>query len=128
MDIREEDLIGRLVPLWHVTRRWAEDLLLVSLGFKRAGARPSPGHGVIPGTNWFYRFHGYGVDIDCGMDCGGIDFDFNQPEPDAFRLHNFAQRQLNVGALDAAAYGALVRDEERFVHIAEVVLKRLEGG
>ncbi len=69
-----------------------------------------------------YRTHGVGVDIDRGIRCGGIDFDFDKPNPDPWRLRLFAEKQLNAGNLPSE-YVRLVDDEERFELAAGVVLR-----
>ena len=52
---------------------------------------------TIPGTHWVYRTHGVGVDIYRTASVGGIDFDFNMPDPDEWQgesvniLLNFTQ-------------------------------------
>lgn len=123
----DEQLVRWLLPHWFATRRWAEELLCRSLGLEHAADVLQGDHRgwkVIPGTNWHYRTHGHGVDIDRGLRAGGIDFDFPQDVPDAWRLHLFAEKQLNAGNL-SHAYVRLLDDEERFIRAATKVLETI---
>ncbi|HET9956932.1 MAG TPA: hypothetical protein VFQ61_20690 [Polyangiaceae bacterium] len=70
---------------------------------------------------WYYRTHGAGVDIDRGVVCGGIDFDFDKIEPDPWRLRIFVEKQVNAGTLNAE-YAELVQDEDRFDAAARELL------
>jgi hypothetical protein len=121
---RDEELVRLLLPHWYATRRWAEELLCQSLGLKEASEvlqRENRGWNVIPGSNWHYRTHGVGVELDRGICCGGIDFDFPQAVPDPYRLCLFGQKQLNAGNL-SPAYVRLLDDEHRFMRAATKVL------
>jgi hypothetical protein len=69
----------------------------------------------IPGSAWFFTTHGIGVDIGRSDGSGGIDFDFDKPDPDAWRLLRFAEKQLHAGNLPDRGYAELVCDQERFV-------------
>ena len=112
--------LRQVVPLWRATRAWAEELLCSALGLERARDVLKPEHRGerrIPGTNWLYRTHDGGVDIDRGATCGGIDFDFDQIRPDTRRLRTFVQKQVNAGALPFE-YAELVADEPRFERAA----------
>jgi hypothetical protein len=116
--------LRRVVPLWRTTRAWAEELLCDAFGLERARDVLGPEHrgeGRIPGTNWFYRTDGSGVDIDRGSVCGGIDFDFDEVRPDARRLRRFIEKQVNAGEL-SSEYTELVQDEERFERAADALL------
>jgi hypothetical protein len=116
--------LRRVIPLWRATRAWAEELLCAAFRLSRAQDvlnREHRGKHRIPGTNWFCRTHGLGVDIDRGIACGGIDFDFNQACPDAWRLRLFVEKQVNAGEL-TLDYAELADDEERFKRAAEVLL------
>lgn len=70
------------------------------------------GRKAITGTNWMFRTHGVGVDIYRTEDSGGIDFDFDKPEPDAWRMRTFFKRQYNEGNLNFDAYRHLFEDED----------------
>ena len=85
-------MVRHVVPLWYAQRAWANEL--IDRALKREGWRPGQS-GQIPGTNWFYQLHGAGIDIYKAPDVGGIDFDFDKPDPDAWRLKIFLVRQLN---------------------------------
>jgi hypothetical protein len=71
------------------------------------------GFNEIPGTNWMYRTHGVGVDISRTADVGGIDFDFDKPNPDEWRLSIFFERQYNEGNIPLAVYRHLYEDEDQ---------------
>ncbi|MFT3772613.1 MAG: hypothetical protein QM820_45055 [Minicystis sp.] len=68
------------------------------------------------------------MDIDRGLACGGIDFDFDKPAPDPWRLRRFAEKQLNAGTLPPLDYRRLTDDEERFERAAKMVLAETEAG
>jgi hypothetical protein len=126
----DEQLVRLLLPHWYATRAWAEELLRRGLGILKAEdvlKSEHRGWRVIPGSNWHYRTHGFGVDLDRGVCCGGIDFDFPTPEPDPWRLHIFAQKQLNAGNL-STAYVRLVDDQDRFTKAATKVLASSPAG
>ena len=110
-----QELIKDLIPLWHATRTWAEDFLPRYLNITDAVdvLRPeNRGKKPIQGTNWMYRTHGVGVDIYKTEEVGGIDFDFDKPTPDAWRMKIFFRRQYNDGNLNFDAYRQLFEDEE----------------
>jgi hypothetical protein len=67
---------------------------------------------VIPGTAWFIRTHGVGVDVYKTPDVGGIDFDFDKPHPDPWRLQIFIERQVNDGNLPYEIFRQLLDDDE----------------
>ena len=125
----EEDckLVRLLMPQWYAYRRWAEEMLCRCLELQSAEevlrARPRQRR-RIPGTNWFYRPHGVGVDVGRGLVCDGIDFDFDEPHPDPWRLRNFAEKQLNAGNLPTEDYRDLVVDDERFITAANIVISQ----
>jgi hypothetical protein len=118
------ELVRALIPHWYATRKWAEELLCRVLGLENASDVLRPEHRgrkAIPGSMWTYRTHGIGVDIDRGIRSGGIDFDFDKPDPDPWRLELFAEKQLNAGNL-GPEYLDLVDDEDRFKKAADAVL------
>lgn len=109
-------LLRNLIPLWHAEMAWAKELLMRAFKLQNAQDILGPRHRgrhQIPGTTWFVRTHGIGVDIYRTPDVGGIDFDFDKPDPDSWRLKIFLERQLNAGALSYEIYRHLVDDEER---------------
>ncbi|MCX4048659.1 hypothetical protein SJS73_06600 [Aeromonas caviae] len=94
--------IKNLIPLWYAQRKWAEELLVRVFHLASAEEILEPKHRgsmTIPGTHWVYRTHGVGVDIYRTASVGGIDFDFNKPDPDEWRLKIFFEKQYNEGNL-----------------------------
>jgi hypothetical protein len=120
-------LIRDLVPHWYSTRRWAEELLVRALGLTDAKdvlTTQHRGRKPIPGSNWTYRTHGCGVDLFRTSGGGGIDFDFDKPNPDCWRLRLFAEKQWHVGNLPQT-YQHLIEDEDRFDKLAAAVIAEL---
>jgi len=120
----DSDLIRLLIPHWYATRKWAEELLVRTLGVSSAVEvlhGPHRGRKKIPGSNWSYRTHGVGVEIGRDRSDGGIDFDFDKPAPDPWRLRVFAEKQFRAGNLPKE-YKELIRDKERFEDVATAVL------
>jgi len=106
--------IRKIIPLWYAQRKWAEELLVRSFQLEKAEdilQSKYRGRHPIPGTNWMYCTHGVGVDIYRTVDVGGIDFDFNKKDPDAWRLRIFFEKQYNEGNLPLAEYRELYEDE-----------------
>ena len=118
-------LIRNLIPLWHANMAWAKVLLTQAFDLSDAQdiLRPERrGIHQIPGTVWFIRTHGVGVDLFKTPDVGGIDFDFDKPNPDEWRLKIFFDRQLNDGQLPYEHYRELVEDEDLLVRAIREVL------
>jgi hypothetical protein len=112
--MENQQLINNLIPLWYATRLWAEELLRRSLGIENSIEALLPenrGIKAISGTNWMYRTHGVGVDVYKTNDVGGIDFDFNKPDPDSWRLKIFFRRQYNDSNLSYERYRNFFEDE-----------------
>ena len=108
------DKILRLIPLWYASRVWAEELLIRTFDLEKAEdilQMENRGRKPIPGTNWMYVTHGIGVDIYRTADVGGIDFDFDKPDPDEWRLRIFFEKQYNEGNLPLEEYRELYEDE-----------------
>ena len=106
--------IQQIIPLWYAQKAWAEELLVRAFELDAAQEILKPehrGNAAIPGTNWMYRTHGVGIDIYRTADVGGIDFDFNKPDPDEWRLRIFFEKQYNEGNLPLAEYRELYEDE-----------------
>ena len=82
VNIDNGTLIKQLISLWHDQRKWALELLVNSFDLKRIEDLPR-GRREIPGTNYNYVTHGAGVDVYKAESVGGIDFDFDKPEPDS---------------------------------------------
>ncbi len=107
--------IKAAIPLWYAQMAWAKELISRSFGLEKAEeilCRERRGTHVIPGTMWFIRTHGVGVDVYKTPDVGGIDFDFDKPHPDAWRLRIFIERQVNAGNLPYEPYRNLLDDED----------------
>lgn len=127
MQSNDVERLRRVVPLWRATRAWAEELLCTAFGLERALdilKSENRGHRRIPGTNWFYQTHGGGVDLYRGVRCGGIDFDFDKVEPDAWRLRIFVEKQIKSGELPGDL-AELVHDDKRFEAAAHEMLAAL---
>ena len=106
--------VQKIIPLWYAQRAWAEELLKRAFNLEEAHdilKKELRGNNPIQGTNWMYRTHGVGVDIYRTADVGGIDFDFDKPDPDEWRLRDFIERQYNEGNLPLAEYRELYEDE-----------------
>ena len=109
-------LIRQLVPLWYAEMAWAKELIARAFQLEKAeDILRVRGRRAIPGTNWSLCTHGIGVDIYKTPAVGGIDFDFDKPDPDVWRLQNFFEKQLNDGALDYSVYRELAENEELLV-------------
>jgi hypothetical protein len=109
------DPIKAAIPLWYAQLAWAKELIARGFNLARADDILRPEHRGcrrVPGTEWFIRTHGVGVDVYRTPDVGGIDFDFDKPHPDAWRLKNFIERQVNDGSLPYEPYRELLDDEE----------------
>ncbi|MBF6025053.1 DUF6896 domain-containing protein [Lysobacter niastensis] len=109
------ELIRQAIPLWYANVAWANELLVRAFGLAEpqdilSGERRH--FQAIPSTCWFVRPHGVGVDIFKSPDVGGIDFDFDKPDPDEWRLALFIERQVNDGQLSYAAFRDLIDDEQ----------------
>jgi len=118
--------IQKIIPLWYAQRAWAEELLIKAFNLKKAedilGTNFKGNHPIL-GTNWMYRTHGVGVDIYRTADVGGIDFDFDKPYPDEWRLRIFFEKQYNEGNLPLADYRELYEDEGLLQCFIEQALK-----
>jgi len=106
--------IKNIIPLWYAQKAWAEELLVRAFNLEKAEdilQSEHRGRKPIPGTNWMYVTHGVGIDIYRTADVGGIDFDFDKPDPDEWRLRLFFEKQYNEGNLPLAEYRELYEDE-----------------
>ncbi|MBD9417588.1 hypothetical protein IB234_23775 [Pseudomonas sp. PDM16] len=107
--------IKAAIPLWYAQMAWAKELISRSFALERAEdilRSESRGNRIIPGTAWYIRTHGIGVDVYKTLDTGGIDFDFDKPHPDHWRMRIFVQRQVNDGNLPFEPYRELLNNEE----------------
>jgi hypothetical protein len=110
-------LVEQAIPLWHANMAWAKALLVNAFKFSEPQEilRSENRHlRQIPGTCWFVRPHGIGVDIYRAPGVGGIDFDFDKTDPDEWRLARFIEAQVNDGQLPYASYRELLDDEHAF--------------
>ena len=109
-------LLRAVIPLWYAEMAWAKELLKRAFELNDAQEIMRPefrGRRQIPGTTWFFRTHGIGVDVFRTSDVGGIDFDFDKLDPDSWRLAIFLEKQVNDGSLSYEKYGQLIDDEDR---------------
>ncbi|MCQ4296880.1 hypothetical protein NAU58_14965 [Pseudomonas stutzeri] len=107
--------IRAAIALWYAQMAWAKELISRSFGLEKAEnilRSEYRGHRIIPGTSWYIRTHSIGVDVYKTLDTGGIDFDFNKPHPDDWRMRIFVQRQVNDGNLPFEPYRELLDNEE----------------
>ena len=103
------------IPLWYAQMAWAKEPIARSFDLDRAEdvlRLENRGIRAIPGTVWFIRTHGIGVDVYKTPDVGDIDFDFDKPHPDPWRMQIFIERQVNDGNLPYENYKELLDDEE----------------
>ena len=119
------ELIRQIVPLWYAEVAWAKQLLVRAfqlneaediLRFDQRGCKR------VPGSNWFVRTHGIGVDVFKAPGVGGVDFDFDKTDPDAWRLGRFFEKQINDGTLPYGDYQELVDDEGLLIVTIKEVL------
>lgn len=104
-----------VIPLWYAEMEWAKELIARSFGLTVADdilARENRGFRQVPGTSWYIRTHGVGVDVFKTPEVGGIDFDFDKPDPDPWRLQIFIERQVNDGNLPYEPFRELLDNEE----------------
>jgi hypothetical protein len=110
------DFIRQLIPLWHAEMAWAKELIARAIHLAKADdILRIRGRMPVPGTNWSICTHGIGVDVYRTPTVGGIDFDFDKPDPDVWRLQIFFEKQLNDWALDYSAYRELAENEELLI-------------
>jgi len=115
MKTSHAELVRQAIPLWYANVAWAKELLVRALKLASAEDILRPEHRrvqKIPNTCWTIRPHGIGVDIFKTPAVGGIDFDFDKPNPDEWRLSLFIERQVNDGQLPYDLYRELVNDED----------------
>ena len=117
----DDKLVADLVALWHQTRAWAEQLLSDTFDLSDANEflptiaySDIPRSGQFPDSPWLYRVHGIGIDVAKSNNCGGIDFDFDKPNVDRWRLREFMVKQLNDGAIPMRYYRPLLQDADRW--------------
>jgi len=104
-----------IIPLWYAQRKWAEELIMRSLELdspEEILTSEKRKNQTFPGTNWRFKVHGFGIDIYREEMVGGIDFDFDKPDPEPWRLKLFFERQYNEGSISLNEYRHLFEDEE----------------
>jgi len=115
MKTSHAELVRQAIPLWYANVAWAKELLVRTFLLASAEDILRPEHRrvqKIPNTCWTVRPHGIGVDIFKTPAVGGIDFDFDKPNPDEWRLALFIERQVNDGQLSYDLYRDLMNDED----------------
>jgi len=118
--------VSAAIPLWHAQMAWAKELIQRSFNLTAPEdilLRELRGWHAIPGTSWFLRTHGVGVDVYKTPDVGGIDFDFDKPNPDPWRMRIFIERQVNEGNLPYESFKHLLDDDELMQRTIEEALK-----
>lgn len=126
MNDLDVQLVKQTIPLWYANRAWAEELLVRAFGLSNAQDILSSENRYlrqIPSTCWFVRPHGIGVHIFKAPEVGGIDFDFDKPDPDEWRLARFIEAQVNDGQFPYHIYRELLNDEDRFKRAISLALK-----
>jgi len=126
MKISNYELVKLAIPLWYAQVIWAKELLIRSFKLEKAEdiLRPeNRGIHQIQGTVWFVRTHGIGVDIFKSPTVGGVDFDFDKPNPDSWRLRIFIEQQVNDGNLQYSLYRELIDDEDLLIKTIDLVLR-----
>jgi hypothetical protein len=79
------ELIKFAIPLWYAEMAWAKELIKYAFNLENAEhilRKEFRGRKQVPGTSWYIRTHGIGVDVYKTPEVGGIDFDFDKPDPD----------------------------------------------
>jgi hypothetical protein len=125
--MNDVEAVNKLIEKWCEVREWAVKFLCASLKLKNAGDILQPkykGKYQIPASEWWYSTHGIGVNITKSGNKGGIDFNFDSLEPDAWQLRGFMIKQLNDGALLKKVYRPLLQDNNRFSLAVDKSLKK----
>ena len=122
------ELIKSVLPLWYAELAWAKEL--IKQGFELSKAEDilehkNRGFRKVPGTSWYIRTHGIGVDVFKTPEVGGIDFDFDKPDPDSWRLKIFIERQINDGTLSYELYQNLIEDDDLIDAVINEVLRNI---
>lgn len=94
---------------WRERRAWAERLLMEQFNVADLGGVFRLGRGVeleVPGTQWRCKTHGIGIRVyrTDEYESGGIDFDLDTPDPDAWRLSELARLEVEEGTLAPERY------------------------
>jgi hypothetical protein len=126
----EHEHVEALVERWRARRAWAASLLTERLGLRTLLDILRLGRNVeqeVPGTGWRYQTHGVGVSVHRSDETGGIDFEIHELEPDGWRLHTFARRQVEEGALPQEVYARVFDDPHRLDTLLADLLGRAAG-
>ena len=110
----EVEAIKSLISRWYEAKSWAENLLCEHLELESPEDildSEHRGRKKIGDTEWYSRTHGVGVDVCKPNNKGGIDFDFDKPDPDEWRLREFLIKQLNDGNLVKKNYKKFLQDD-----------------
>ena len=121
----EIDSVVRAIPLWYAQVAWAKELIARAFDLSKADDilwHENRGRRKVPGTNWHVCTHGVGVDLYRTPDVDGVDFDFDKPHPDAWRLKIFIERQVNAGNIPYDDFQRLLVEEECFDIAIEAAL------
>ena len=116
----DREHVDSLAERWRQRRAWAESLLLDRLQLDDLRDIFRLGRAVerdVPGTEWKYKTHGIGVRVYRPDEMGGIDFDLDKPDPDGWRLHDFARRQVEDGELSEEVYERVFADDRRLERV-----------
>ena len=119
-------LVREAIPLWYANVAWAKELLVRSFNLADPQdilSKPHRHFQQVPNTCWYIQPHGIGVNVFKTSDVGGIDFDFDKPDPDEWRLAIFIVRQVNDGQLPYLPYRDLVNDDELMTNAVSAALK-----
>lgn len=121
------ELVKIAIPLWYANVAWAKELLVRAFQLFNAheilGPKYRGRESQVPNTCWFVLPHGVGVSLFKAPHVGGIDFDFDKPNPDSWRLTLFIKRQVNDGQLPYALYRELVQDKNLMKLAVEEALR-----
>ena len=123
----DKELVHNLLPLWHAAKAWSEELLIKAFELSEAteilSKVPRATIHQVPGSNWYFKTHGVGLNVFKTPDAGGIDFDFDKLLPDAFKLKIFFYKQYNDNQLSLEAYQHLADNEELLEEVIREVLE-----
>lgn len=120
------ELVQQVVVLWYAYRAWGAELIQRSFSLDKPEdilEPPNRGCRQVPGTAWYVRTHGHGVDIFKKPDVGGVDFDFGTPQPASWQLMRFVEKQIRDGTLPRQPYEQLLADARKL----STTLSQVEG-
>ena len=123
--MNEVEAVKQLIELWYPTKRKTEELFCKCLNLKKASdafLNLDCKSARLGETEWHYSMHGSGVIVYKGGDKskGGLDSDFDKPDPDSYRLRTMMINQFNDGQLKKKDYRNLLKlTQEQFDQIFE---------